>query len=530
MYQVIARKYRPQDFESVVGQEAVVTTLKNAISSKRLHHAYLFSGARGIGKTSLARIFAKAINCEKGPTVKPCNECSQCKEITQGISLDVQEIDGASNNSVEEVREIRERLKFLPVSGRNKIYIIDEVHMLSTAAFNALLKTLEEPPPHVIFMFATTEVHKIPATILSRCQRFDLRRIPSDQLLEKLKKICGEENVNADSDSLLLITRESGGSLRDAQSLLDQAIAYTDGKLLFEQVSAMLGLADTRYVIELTEAVLKEDPRSALEKVQEIYNRGHDLKQFCLQWLSHWRNLLIYSTTQSEEFLSDLTELEKKVVKEQASLAQPENFDLGFHILHRSTEEVARSEFPKILMDILIVRLAHVREMTKLDDILQTLKSGEVSQTSHPVTQRPISSPRASFEEKVVSAQSAPVPRPKLDPNLVNFIAHVSSKRPQIASLLNHLAASGIAQDKIYFQFEKGGIWMDLLQEKKEQIESMAREFFGKNMFVTIQDSPLSEGQGMQVIANTPRENPSVPPIVDTAIQILNAKIEEVRS
>ncbi len=525
MYQVIARKYRPQNFESVVGQEAVVTTLKNAISSGRLHHAYLFSGARGIGKTSLARIFAKAINCEKGATLQPCNECSACKEITQGVSLDVQEIDGASNNSVEEVREIRERLKYLPVSGRNKIYIIDEVHMLSTAAFNALLKTLEEPPPHVIFMLATTEVHKIPATVLSRCQRFDLRRISTEQLFTQLQSICVKETISPQPDSLLLISRESAGSLRDAQSLLDQAIAYTDGKLPFEQVAAMLGLANTRYIHDLTQAILKEDVHAALKEVKEIYDKGHDLKQFTLQWLAHWRNLLIYSTTQSEDFFSDLTEAEKKVVKEQSLLAPSESFDLGFHILHRAAEEIARSEFSKLLFDVLVVRLSHVREMEKWGDVLETLRAPAGAASAQ--TSQKMEGPKPSLS---LSQFSSDLPKTRQDPNLNNFIAFVSSKNSRIASLLNHLCASAMAQDAVYFQFEKDSIWMDLLSEKKELLETMAQEFFGKRIPILIQCSEIPEDAALEIQKNVVRENPTLPPVVDRAIQILNAKIEEVNS
>lgn len=530
MYQVIARKYRPQNFDTVVGQEAVVTTLRNAIASHRLHHAYLFAGARGIGKTSLARIFAKAINCEKGPTIQPCNECSQCKEITQGTSLDVQEIDGASNNSVEEVREIRERLKFLPVSAKNKIYIIDEVHMLSTAAFNALLKTLEEPPPNVIFLFATTEVHKIPATILSRCQRFDLRRIPSEPLLETLRSICELEKAIPNPDSLLLIARESGGSMRDAQSLLDQAIAFTGAKLGFEEVSSMLGLSNTQDILEITEAVLKGETSRALTCAQAIYEKGHDIKQLSAQWLNHWRNLLIFASTQSSEFLKDLTEYEKSSVKVQSAFTDLPAFDLGFHLLHRATEEIARSEFPKILLDVLVVRLSNLREMEKMSEVIEEIRGKSPALANSAPAQaapRIISSSSASPS---TSSSLKAAAKPAIDASLVNFIQHVSSKRPQIASLLNHLSNSGLVADKVFLQFEKGGIWMEILAEKKELLETMAKEFFGKKMQVLIQDSPLPDLPGMEQRKNTPRENPTVSPIVDSAIQILNAKIEEVDS
>jgi DNA polymerase-3 subunit gamma/tau len=540
-YQVIARKYRPQTFDEVVGQDAVVATLKNAIASKRLHHAYLFAGARGIGKTSLARIFAKAVNCAMGPTPVPCNECTQCREITAGNCLDVYEIDGASNTSVDDVRELREGLKYLPASARYKIYIIDEVHMLSGSAFNALLKTLEEPPPHVIFLFATTESHKIPATILSRCQRFDLRRIPSEQILSKLTAICEQEKIQSNSDTLLLITREAAGSLRDAQSLLDQAIAYTGGSISVELVSSMLGLVDTRSIHQITDKVLRGHTAEALLVVQEIYERGHDLKQFAIQWLNHWRNLLVYRSTQSEKTLIDLTEVECSEIIRQSGLVSLPAFDIGFQLLYRGVEEIGRSEFPKLLFDVLVVRLSHVTEIESLQEILDQIKSGvsfssRVEGKSATATNYTTLSPspqpspvEGEGDRKEATSSPSDLTVDSI-PSLTKFLQQVSSERPQVGSLLGHMRASVLDQDKIYFQFDPGGIWMELLADRKAQIEAMAKDFFRRPLQIIIQNNtiPLESGEVVMGKISAQEQATHNDPMVSSALNILNAQIEEV--
>ena len=279
-YLVLARKWRPQSFEDIVGQEHVTRTLKNAISSERVAHAYLFTGARGVGKTSAARILAKALNCEKGPTTQPCNECTHCREIASGASVDVHEIDGASNTSVDDVRDLKEGINYLPSSCRKKIYIIDEVHMLSTSAFNALLKTLEEPPSHVIFIFATTEPHKIPGTILSRCQRFDFKRISVRLIYDRLKGIASEEGLEISEKSLMIIAREADGGMRDAQSLLDQVISFSGSKISDEEVIDVLGVIDLALIQEAAVAVLNNDPEKCLELVGRLFTYGWDVKEF----------------------------------------------------------------------------------------------------------------------------------------------------------------------------------------------------------------------------------------------------------
>ena len=279
-YVVLARKWRPASFDEVIGQEGVVRTLENAISMDRVAHAYLFCGARGVGKTSVARILAKALNCEEGPTPKPDNSCTSCTEIARGVSPDVFEIDGASNTGVDDVRSLRENSQYLPARSRFKIYIIDEVHMLSTSAFNALLKTLEEPPRHVKFIFATTEPHKIPLTVLSRCQRFDFKRIPSDVILEQMKKILAKEKAEIELEGIQAIAREAAGSMRDALSLTDQVLAFGGEQITAEQVYEALGLAQSGLFSEVIQQVVDNRPDQLMQLVEKLFDEGHDLKRF----------------------------------------------------------------------------------------------------------------------------------------------------------------------------------------------------------------------------------------------------------
>ena len=299
-YQVFARKYRPQVFEEVLGQDSVVRTLRNAIKSDRLAHAYLFVGPRGVGKTSTARIFAKALNCVKGPTATPCGECDACREIAAGNSLDVLEIDGASNNSVEQVRELRENVRFLPAHGKFRIYLIDEVHMLSTAAFNALLKTLEEPPAHVKFLFATTEAHKLPATIISRCQRFDLQPIRDDVAASHLLAIAKKEKVSLDPAAADVIARAAEGGMRDAESMLDQVVSFCGEKITEEEVLSIFGFASASQVTELAGHVLSGDAASALDLVAAQAEAGKDLGRLLADLVALWRDLLVSEVTGKE--------------------------------------------------------------------------------------------------------------------------------------------------------------------------------------------------------------------------------------
>ncbi|MDH5667588.1 MAG: DNA polymerase III subunit gamma/tau, partial [Nitrospira sp.] len=307
-YQVSARKYRPGTFDDVIGQPHIVQTLLNAVSTKRIAHAYLFSGTRGVGKTTVARILAKALNCEQGPTGHPCNRCPNCQEIIQGSSVDVVEIDGASNTSVDDVREIRENVKFSPFRGQYRVYIIDEVHMLSNSAFNALLKTLEEPPGHVVFIFATTEIHKIPATILSRCQHYNFRRIAQTEIMTQLRHVAEQEQLTLEERSLVALARASEGSLRDALSLLDQAVAFGGKTIEHHDLEVLLGAVPHELVQGLINAVMAQNSPAALTVLASLLDQGHDLRAFCSNVVEQFRHLLVASVVPTATELRSLIE------------------------------------------------------------------------------------------------------------------------------------------------------------------------------------------------------------------------------
>lgn len=361
-YLVFARKWRPQSFDDVVGQEQIVTTLKNAISSNRLAHAYIFAGPRGVGKTSTARILSKSLNCKDGPTLKPCNKCPSCIEITEARSLDVIEIDGASNRGIEEIRALRENVKFSPSHGRYKIYIIDEVHMLTTEAFNALLKTLEEPPPHAKFIFATTHPRKILSTIISRCQLFEFRRISCLQIIQKLKEIAGSEKLEVGEDVLLAIARASDGSLRDAESILDELASFTNGKeLRLPDVHSILGIVEQEYLFELVDKILKKDVIGALGLLDKLIDDGGDPNQLLLNLIEHYRNLMIAKVTKlNYEKLLDLPDEVCRRIAKQSEEISLENILSGFTILLNAQEMYKRIENLRIPLEIALVKLSYL--------------------------------------------------------------------------------------------------------------------------------------------------------------------------
>ncbi|MEK6530858.1 MAG: DNA polymerase III subunit gamma/tau [Deltaproteobacteria bacterium] len=360
-YLVIARKWRPRLFEDIVGQAHITRTLKNAVQSGRIAHAYLFSGPRGVGKTTAARILAKCLNCLKGPTPTPCNECHACNSIAASSAIDVFEIDGASNTGVENIRELTEGVKYVPAEGRYKVYIIDEVHMLSGHAFNALLKTLEEPPPHVVFIFATTEAHKLPATVLSRCQRFDFRRIPFKEIITRLKSIVEAEGLVIDEAALFLMAREADGSLRDAQSLLEQVLSFSDGPVTEAMVSDALGFLDSSELFSLAEAIIKKDAKTCLDIVENIYNFGYDLKRICVDLLKLLRDLLVIKVT-GEFSLLDLPDAELEHLKGLARGIGAERLHALFGAMAKGYEEVSRSAYPRYALEMSLLKALHAND------------------------------------------------------------------------------------------------------------------------------------------------------------------------
>ena len=394
-YQVIARKYRPQRFADVVGQEHVTQTLANAIAQKRIAHAYLFCGPRGTGKTTIARIFAKCLNCTGGPKVDFDDADTRVQEITDGRSLDVLEIDGASNNGVEQVRELRETCKYAPANSDYKIYIIDEVHMLSTAAFNALLKTLEEPPAHVKFMFATTDPEKVLPTILSRCQRFDLRRIPSALITQHLAEIAAKEQVRIDAAALHAIARGADGGMRDAESTLDQLISFCGDKIEEADVLSMFGLAAQNQILKLSGAVLAGEISIALTQLDELARGGKDLGRLLGDLLNHFRNLLIFQVSKGDLNLLEVSEAEVAALKAQAALANSDAFTRILEVLADAELRLRDAASKKILLEVTLLRAIEACQALPLDAVLKQLQQlrGQPGPVAANVSSQPTSSP-----------------------------------------------------------------------------------------------------------------------------------------
>lgn len=417
-YQVSARKYRPSTFDDVIGQPHVVQTLMNAVSTKRIAHAYLFSGTRGVGKTTVARILAKALNCEQGPTSHPCNTCENCREIVQGNSVDVIEIDGASNTSVDDVREIRENVKFTPLRGQFRVYIIDEVHMLSNSAFNALLKTLEEPPTHVVFIFATTEIHKIPATILSRCQHYNFRRIARTEIIERLRHVAAQDRLTLEEQSFVALARTSEGSMRDALSLLDQAVAYGGKTISHADLELLLGAVPQELVQELIRAIMAQDSPAALASLANLLDRGHDLRTFCAEVVEHIRNLLVAAVVPVTAELRGLIETSEDDLNQLSMNAKeltPEQLQELLAIFLQAEDSLRFSSHPRFVMETAAVRATRLlaqREGTEARSI----------QTASSSNQKPPAEPerrKSGLSAHPALRQSAPVgsrPIPKSSP------------------------------------------------------------------------------------------------------------------
>ena len=377
-YTALYRKWRPVSFEDVKGQDPIVQTLKNQITSERIGHAYLFCGTRGTGKTSIAKIFARAVNCENPRDGSPCNECSACRSILSGSSMNVVEIDAASNNGVENIRDIREQVQYPPTEGRYRVYIIDEVHMLSIGAFNALLKTLEEPPAYVIFILATTEVHKIPITILSRCQRYDFKRISLETIADRLRELTQAEHIEVEDKALMYVAKAADGSLRDALSLLDQCVAFHFGKLLtYDNVLEVLGAVDSGVFSQLFNAVVEGRTRDCICSLEEIVIQGRELGQFVTDFIWYLRNLLLIQSADDAEGLVDMSEENLRQLKEDSKRADGNTLMRYIRVFSELSNQLRYASQKRVLIEVALIKLTRPSMETDMDSVLQRLNQLE---------------------------------------------------------------------------------------------------------------------------------------------------------
>jgi len=475
----------------VVGQDPVVRTLKNAIRFGRIGHAYLFSGPRGIGKTSVARILAKAVNCLEGPAEIPCNVCANCREIRDGMSLDVREIDGASNRGIDEIRELRENIKFSPASSRYKVYIIDEVHMLTKEAFNALLKTLEEPPHHVIFLFATTEYHKIPATILSRCQHFDFRRVSIGQMAGQLRKIAESEKIAVSDRGLVWIARAAEGSMRDALSIFDQVISYGGFEISDEDVEALLHLQDRRFLFRLTESVLDRDAGISLGIVQEAYYAGVDMKNFYQLFLEAFMHLLRVKVTGGQEDL-DLPEDEIRDLRRMAEKSSRGHIQRLVDLLLGEEEGMRRAPDPKLNLECAVVRMAYLEPLVPIGEILE-----KVAALESRLLQAGVPSP-PSPEREARTAPPPPVPRCREEQApwagtgkeaWETLKAHVKGSSQPLWCRIEPGEFLGFEDDTFRIGFPANYVFFEDLSTEgnRRRLEEMGRECFGKKVNMSLE-------------------------------------------
>ncbi|OGW84482.1 MAG: DNA polymerase III, subunit gamma and tau [Omnitrophica bacterium RIFCSPLOWO2_01_FULL_45_10] len=455
-YIVFARKYRPQTFDDIDGQPHIVRTLKNAITQERVAHAYLFSGPRGVGKTTTARVLAKALNCDKGPAPNPCNSCPACDEITKGASLDVLEIDGASNRGIEEIRNLREGVKFKPSKGRFRIYIVDEVHMLTQEAFNALLKTLEEPPLHVKFIFATTQAHKLPLTILSRCQRFDFHRISSKDILENLKRIKANERLNATDDVLNLIARHSDGSMRDAQVLLDQIMSFAKDDMRLDDVIKMLGLIGDDILFALSDSIRERDALKALKLIGQFINEGGDCFQLVVNLIEHFRNIVIIKISKDPKSISDWDADKIKHYESQAKDFSVEDILYIMHTLSNAVDLIKKTPLARIPLETTVIRLTRAGPILALADIMARLTELEkklLSGLQKPQNNEPHILPQKKEPEP--DSFRASTELDEISSGWAAVINRIRTKKISIASYLEEGYPIGLDGDKLLIGFSR---------------------------------------------------------------------------
>jgi len=521
-YLVIARKYRPLTFEDVIGQEHVTTTIINAIKNNKVHHAYLLTGPRGVGKTTISRILAKSLNCETGVTPKPCCICRNCREIDLGISLDVKEIDGASNRGIDEIRDLRDDIKFSPSSSRKKVYIIDEVHMLTNQAFNALLKTLEEPPEHAVFIFATTEANEVPATILSRCQRHDFKRVEIDVLSKALKNICDKEGVAIDEESLIMLSKAGDGSVRDSQSALDQVIAYAGNNITAKSTYEALGIPALELFFEFTDIILSKDTGKLLSFIDRIFGKGLHIISFIKGLMEFLRDLLILKTVKDARILDMTKENISKMDKYLQKFGEKDIL-LFIDILSQSVSKLKSSPFQRMEFELILLKILHHDPVTDIENILKKLAAVEgdyeinIDDLINSISSKIISATPQLTVAEVQSEDKKKTLEPDISESAKNgsiptgeifdiktvtdkwaeFIKSVNSKNSRL-NVLEFGVPVRIRENNILeIKFDpKHAVYMNLCDSKKDEIEKEINTFLKtENLGIIFIQSPVESNE-----------------------------------
>lgn len=524
-YLVLARKWRPRTFSDLIGQETISHILSNAIRQGKIAHAYLFSGPRGVGKTSSARILARAVNCEKGPIPEPCGTCPSCVEILEGSSVDVMEIDGASNNSVNDIRDLRERVKYAPASGRYKVYIIDEAHMLSDSAFNALLKTLEEPPSHVIFVLATTAPRKIPPTVLSRCQHLPFRRIPIQKIKGRLRTIADAEGVRISDEALEMIARAAEGSMRDSLTILDQVISFSPD-IKDSEIKDLLGIPDFNALYEIALSIIKGDRKRVIEVIQELTDKGTDLKSFAKDLMNFFRDLLTAKVTGGASDILDLSDAEIEMIRELTNITSEENLTLLLGEMIRAEQDVRTAFSPRVVLEMALIKASYLSNLKPLQEAIDNigLLLDAVSKGDHEViSEEDKIEQRSSKEAEQPLEEQKAMESQKLSSEVQNFRA---SEPPQGINQEINITVDSSAdacETEEISSVEKPDEWSDILKGIDEINHPLFCKLSEAEVEITGNVIHIRFNGGLSVHADSVKKNKKF--IEEVASKVMNRRI-----